>query len=271
LAAFAAEAEAGYAAYDWPVVTRALYRFAWDELADWYLEAVKRRLAAGGEAADDVRRVLAVVLDTFLRLAHPVLPFVSEALWRALTGAGGGRDSLMVADWPDVAATGRADAGAEQDLAIVQDLVREVHRFRSQNRIAPSARFEVAVVAEGRVRDVLIDEADLVAALAGLEGLALVDAVSGGSGTSTIAFTGGVAEVELTGLIDVAAELERLGKERERVLADRARLEAKLADEGFASRAPAAVVAKERDRLAEVGRVLGELEARIGGLGGASG
>ena len=268
LSALATEVDAGHAAMDWPVVTRALYRFAWDEFADWYLEAVKRRLTAGGEAADDVRRVLAVVLDAFLRLAHPVLPFVTEALWRVLTGSGGGRESLMVADWPDAAATGRADADAERDLAIVQDLVREVHRFRSQNRIAPSARFRLTVAAEGPARDVLPAEAGLVAALAGLEGVVLTDAVSGRPGTSTIAFAGGVAEVELAGLIDVAAELERLGKERERVLADRARLEAKLADAGFASRAPEAVVAKERDRLAEVGRVLGELETRIAGLGG---
>jgi valyl-tRNA synthetase len=264
-AAMVAEVESGYDGYDWPVVARGLYTFAWDELADWYLEAVKRRLHGDdNEDAAIARAVLAGVLDAFLRLAHPLLPFVTEALWRALTGATGGRDSLMVADWP--AAPGPRDERAEADFAVVQDLVREVNRFRSQNRIAPSARFALTVAARPEAAAVLAAQESMVAALAGLDGLVLVERVDARPGTSTIAFAGGVAEVDLTGLIDVTAEVARLERERTRMEGERDRVATKLADAGFVGRAPEAVVAKERDKLAEAERVLAELGARLADL-----
>ncbi len=254
------EVDAAYDAYDWATVSRTLYHFVWDELADWYVEAVKVRLGGGdAEAAATARQVLANVADRLLRLLHPVMPFVTEALWRALTGAPGGRDSLMVADWP-APDPALIDEQAEADFAVLRELVTEVNRFRSQNGVAPSARFELVVASDRRA---LIDEhAPLVAALAGVSAVVTTDALHERPGTSTIVFPAGRAQVDLAGLIDVGAELARLAKLRDKARSDLVRVEGKLANDGFLAKAPEAVVAKERARREELVDTLTELERR---------
>jgi valyl-tRNA synthetase len=267
LARMFAEVDAAYAAYDWPVVARGIYHFVWDELADWYLEAIKERIYS--EDADVVRiarAVLAHVLEITLRVAAPLLPFVTESAWRALTGSLGGPASLMVAPWPTQAGRRDADAGAAFDQ--VRGLVREVHRFRSQLRIAPSVRFTLSVEAAGPAREVLIAQAGLVRSLAGLGSLEVVDSVTERPGTSTIVFPDGRAQVVLAGVIDIEAELLRLAQERDRVLADVVRIDAKLANADFVARAPADVVAKERSRREDALRIAAELEAQTASLGG---
>ena len=267
LASTHAEVDAAYEAYEWPVVARGLYRFVWDEFADWYLEAVKQRIYGDDvEARRDARAVLAHALELTLRLASPLLPFVSEAAWRPLTGSEGGRSSLMVAPWPQAA--GRPDPEARAQFAVVQGLVREVHRFRSQLRIAPSVRLELDVEpADALSREVLVAHAELVRALAGLGRIDVLDTLEEQPGSSSIVFPGGRARVPLEGVIDLAAETARLATERERALADVARLDAKLANTGFVSRAPEDVVAKERVKREEAERVVEELTARMQAFG----
>jgi valyl-tRNA synthetase len=268
LATAHAEVDAAYTAYDWPVVARGIYRFVWDEFADWYLEAVKGRIYGDDvEAARDARAVLAHVLELTLRLASPLLPFVTEAAWRALTGAAGGRASLMVAAWPEQA--GRIDVAAREEFARVQGLVREVHRFRSQLRVAPSVRIELDVLpADAAAHATLVAHAGLVASLAGLGRLDVVDELEDLPGTSSIVFPSGRARVPLAGVIDLEAELARLAAERDRVLADVERLDAKLANAGFVERAPADVVAKERAKREAAQRAAEELTAQIATFAG---
>ncbi len=257
LEAARAEVDVGFDDYDWPVVSRALYHFAWDELADWYLEAVKVRIYGDDPAAADVARsVLALVLDDLLRLLHPFMPFVTEALWRALTGASGGPESLMAARWP----LGRQelrDQASERDFAVIQDLVTEVRKFRSQNHVPPSARFGVVVATSHG--DLLERHTGLVTALAGLDAVELVDSLEDRPGTSKVVFGAGEVQIELAGLIDVDAELARLAKELERSRADLARVEGKLANESFVAKAPEDVVAAQRARREEIERVIAEL------------
>ena len=264
LEAVRADVEAGYDGYDWPVVCRGLYHFVWDELADWYLEAVKVRIYGDdADAAQVARQVLARVLDDVLRLLQPVMPFVTEALWRALTGSAGGSASLMVDDWPQGRPDDR-DLDAERDFAVLQDLVTQTHRFRSQNNVPPSKRFELTVASEHRT---LIEaQQDLVTSLAGLSGFVCADALEDRDGTSTIQLAGGQAQVELAGLIDVAAELERLRKELTKAEEDRAKVDGKLANASFVDRAPAEVVQRERDKQAELAATIAQLEDRIGAL-----
>jgi valyl-tRNA synthetase len=261
-------ADAAYEAYDWAVVCRTLYHFAWDELADWYVEAVKLRLYGDdATAAATARQVLADVLDRLLRLLHPVIPFVTEALWRQLHDAAGGADSLMVADWPAPAAEHR-DADVERRFAVLQDLVTEVRKFRSQNDVAPSKRFELVVASTEA--ELLAAQAPLIASLAGLSRLHVVEAIEERPGTSTIVFEAGQAQVELAGLIDVEAELERLRRELGKAEADLARVEGKLANASFVERAPAEVVDRERARGDEQRRAIAQLRERIDALGAAA-
>jgi valyl-tRNA synthetase len=251
------EVEAGFDGYDWPVVARALYHFAWDELADWYLEAVKVRVYGDDEAeANIARTVLARVLDDLLRLLHPFMPFVTEALWRALTGAHGGAESLMAARWPQ----GReplVDPASEHAFGVIQDLVTELRKFRSQNSIPPSARFGIRVASSESA--LLEQHAELVTALAGLDAVELVDALEDRPGTSKVVFDVGEAQVELAGLIDVEGELARLDKELGKARAELERIDGKLANESFVAKAPAEVVDRERARRGEIERVIGEL------------
>jgi valyl-tRNA synthetase len=267
LATAHADVDAAYEAYEWPAVARGLYTFVWDEFADWYLEAVKDRIYGDDEnAARDARAVLAHVLELTLRLASPLLPFVTEAAWRPLTGSGGGRDSLMVAAWPTTA--GRPDPQARAQFAVVQGLVREVHRFRSQLRISPSVRLELDVEpADALAREVLVAHVDLVVSLAGLGRLDVADTLEELPGTSSIVFAAGRARVMLEGVIDLEAETARLVAERDRALADVARLDAKLANASFVQRAPADVVAKERTKREAAERVSEELVARLASFG----
>ena len=271
LAAAYQDIDAAYEAYEWPVVARSIYAFVWDEFADWYLEAVKERIYGDDpDAASDARAVLAYALEIILRLAAPLLPFVTEAAWRPLTGSTGGISSLMVAAWPDAA--GRPDPDARERFAIVQGLVREVHRFRSQLRIPPSARLELDIEpGHALAREVLVAHADLVVSLAGLGRLDVTENLEELAGTSSIVFADGRARVPLAGVIDVEAERARLAAELERAVADVARLDAKLENASFVQRAPADVVEKERTKRAAAERVVDELTTRLATFTGAGG
>lgn len=257
-------ADAAYDAYDWAAVCRTLYHFVWDELADWFVEAVKLRLYGDdAEAAATARRVGRHVVDHVLRLLHPVMPFLTETLWRTLTGSEGGRDSLMVAAWPEVDPAWH-DAEAEAAFAVLQDLVTETNRFRSQNGVAPSKRFKLLIASDHR--ELVDEQAALLASLAGLSEVETTHELEERAGTSTIRFRTGQAQVDLAGLIDVEAEVARLDKELERARGDLARVEGKLGNEGFVSRAPAEVVAKERAKREDALVAIGLLEERIAAL-----
>jgi valyl-tRNA synthetase len=264
LEATRAAVDEAYVPWDWARMSAALYHFTWDELADWYLESAKLVLYGDDEAAKAATRsVLARVLDDLLRLWHPLIPFVTEELWRHLTGAAGGRDSIMVQPWPHP--LDLRDPQVEADFDVVADLVTEVRRFRSLNDVAPSRRFPL-VVASDRA-DLLAEHADLVMALAGLDGMDVVAEITDRPGTSTIVFGAGEAQVELAGLIDVDAEIARLEREIGKARDAVARSRGKLDNDNFVQRAPADVVQAERDRLDETERAIEELERQVASLG----
>ena len=134
LSAVIAEVDRLFEAFEFGKICDVLYHFAWDEVCDWYLELAKVPLTSGDqEAAETTRQVLGFVLDQLLRLLHPVMPFVTEELWTALTG----EDSVMVASWP---AFSFGDAQAEAEISSVMRLVTEIRRFRSDQGLRPGQR-----------------------------------------------------------------------------------------------------------------------------------
>jgi valyl-tRNA synthetase len=263
------QVDEAYATWDYARIAGALYHLAWDEVADWYLEAVKPRVYGDDPAAKaTAQAVLARVLDDLLRMLHPMIPFVTEELWRALTGAEGGADSLMVAAYP----TGRPDdldTDAEAGFAAIRDLVTEVRRFRSQNGVAPSARFPLTVTSASR--EVLEQHATLVTSLAGLSEVTFEDELEDRPGWSTIVLSGGQAQVELAGLIDVDAEVARIDKELAKAQGDLRGVDGKLGNASFVDKAPAQVVQQQRDRKADLERTIGELASRRDALAGLRG
>ena len=235
----------------------ALFHFAWDEVFDWYLELSKSRLADDAEPAARAasQAVLGHVLDVLLRLLHPVLPFVTDELWRVLTGGG----TVVTADWPTAHAS-RADADAERRVALLQEAVTEARRVRTEQGV-PSGRRVPAVL------EVDDDLAELRADLARLAALEVVDAAAVPSGVA-VQVPGARLLLDLSGVVDVAAERARLGRSREAALVDAGRARTKLGTEGFLAKAPEPVVEKVRAQLADAEAELARVDDLLSRLPG---
>ena len=219
------------------------YEFAWNDLADWYVEAVKPRLAPAGTAT---AAVLAFCFDTVLRLLHPVVPFITEELWQKLPGRRPD-ELLAVAPWPTVPValpTLEADFGFER----VQEAISKIRAIRAEYRIAPKTRLAAAIKPRTDVIRAAFDgERDTIVRLAQLSTLQL-DGGLHGEGAHAVLADGSEVFVALADAIDVRQECRRLSGELTRLEQQLAALDAKLTNKNFVARAPAAVVAKEREK-----------------------
>jgi valyl-tRNA synthetase len=253
LSAVTAEVNQLFEAFEFGKICDVLYHFAWDEVCDWYLELAKVPLASGDQAAaDTTRQVLGFVLDQLLRLLHPVTPFVTEELWTALTG----EDSVMVSPWP---AFSFQDLAAESEISSMMRLVTEIRRFRSDQGLRPSQRVAARLVGiEGT-------------ALAGHEGrirslLRLDPPADGFTASASLEVEGITAELDVAGVIDVAAERRRMEKDLAAARAEADQAMRKLANAAFTAKAPAAVVAKTRQRLEVAQADIARLEQRLASI-----
>jgi valyl-tRNA synthetase len=245
------EVDEQFEAYEFAKVCDTLYHFAWDDVCDWYLELSKPVVGSDPKT----RRVLGHVLDQLLRLLHPVIPFVTDELWTALTG----RDSVVVAPWPGPDKS-YVDDVAEAELLMLQRVVTEVRRFRSDQGLKPGQR--VAARLDGLAAAGLSAHESLIRSLARLEP-STVDF----SPTATLAISGGVAvALDTRGAIDVAAERARLAKDRAAAEKEKAGALAKLGNEAFLAKAPDAVVAQIRERLAAAEAELVRVDAALAAL-----
>jgi valyl-tRNA synthetase len=246
------EVDEQFKAYEYAKVCDTLYHFAWDDVCDWYLELSKPVLAS--EQNQNTRRVLGHVLDQLLRLLHPVIPFVTEELWIALTGG----ETLVRASWP-AADKGLIDDAAEEELAALQKVVTEVRRFRSDQGLKPSQRVSAALTGLGNVG---IDTHEPL-----IRSLARLDTPGADfTATATLAVSGAITvDLDTRGTIDVAAERARLEKDRAAAEKEAAQCRAKLGNESFIGKAPEQVVTKIKDRLmtaeADLTRIAAALEA----------
>ncbi|PPK69047.1 valine--tRNA ligase [Actinokineospora auranticolor] len=235
----------------------ALYHFTWDLYCDWYLELAKVQIAEGGARADATRAVLGHVLDKVLRLLHPVIPFVTEVLWKALTG----KESVVIADWPTVSGAER-DAQAKVRVEGVQKLITEIRRFRADQGVKPGQKVKARLSG--------VDAVGLTAHQTAVTALARLEAPGdefAASASLEVSLAGGTVTVELdlSGTVDVAAERKRLTKDLTVAEKELAQCAAKLGNPKFTDKAPADVVDKIRVRrdaaAAEITRVQARLEA----------
>jgi valyl-tRNA synthetase len=246
-----AEVDAQLEGFDFAKACETLYHFAWDEVCDWYVELSKVQLA--DERAANTRRVLGEVLDTLLRLLHPVIPFVTEELWTSLTG----RETVVTAAWP-AADAARHDDAAEAEVESLQRMVTEVRRFRNDQGLKAGQRVVAAIE---------FGDSPLAAHEEGIRALLrLTRPGEGFSETASLPVEGVTVRLDTAGAIDVAAERKRLEKDlaAARKEADQARK--KLSNEAFMAKAPEEVVAKNRDRLAQAEADIGRLEAQLAAL-----
>jgi len=269
LADLSARVDEGMDTYEFGETARALYDFFWNEFCDWYIELAKDRLSAGDEHQRiAVQRMLVFVLDRALRLLHPMMPFVTDAIWRNLPLAGDDSGpSLMVAEWPDAAALASfSDPGAESSIAAVQDIVVAIRAVRARYGVSPRTPLDVAVKAPEHELLLLEGESGLVRSLAGVGSLTFSpDAEK--PAHSAVA-TAGALEiyVPLEGLVDFDAERERLGKDRDKAAVELERLEKKLGNEGFLAKAAPEIVEKDRARAAELTEGLAVMDSQLAEL-----
>ena len=243
------------------------FDFVWHDLADWYVEAVKPRLAASGappEAAG-ARWVLTYCFDSALRLLHPVVPFITEELWQKLPGRQAD-ELLAVASWPERRAEFE-DATAEGQFERVKQAIERIRAIRADYRVPPKTRLKAAIVsrsADGS--DAFAGERDTIMRLGQLEGLALAKQPNG-AGAHAVLGDGTEVFVALEGAIDLGQECRRLSTERERLDQLLKGLTAKLSNENFVARAPADVVAKEREKEREWRFQRDVLDSKLKSLG----
>ena len=248
-------------------VARALYDFLWGDYCDWYLELAKPRLyERGGDSRQVAQAVLVEVLEQALRLMHPIMPFITESLWLSLprvAEGGRGAESIMVAPWP-VADPGVIDESAEAEMALVKEVVTAARTVRSELGVPPGKKVKVAISAADQER-----ARALLSAVPYVEILASAEEVDVGVRLRQPPLTGcavvGDLEiyVRLDGVIDVAAERARLGKETDKFRSLCAALEKKLGNRGFLEKAPREVVERERQRLAKYTVNRQKLEASL--------
>ena len=245
---------------------RSVYEFIWSEFCDWYIEAAKVRLSSDDpEVAGAVRAVLVNVLEQALRLAHPFIPFVTEEIWQLLPVTRE-KPSIMISQWPS--SDGRyADPAAEASFGRVKTVVSTIRSFRSEYGISPKARLVPSASSDDAGdRDALQRDRPLISRLAGLDDLRVVGSLGSSAGARLIAGSIEIS-IPLEGLVDVAAEGQRLRRQIDKTGKEVAKIEAKLGNQGFVGRAPEAVVAEQRRRLEEEKAAVAKLQAQLQLLG----
>ena len=267
LAAMIERVEAGFRGYRLDIVANALYEFTWNEYCDWYLELSKAVLqsdAATSAQKYAARRTLIDTLETLLRALHPLAPFITEEIWQRVRGfAGVSGESVMTAPFPAVSRA-RDEAEAEPQMRWVMNFILGVRQIRGEMDIAPSRRLDVLLQNAGP-KDVEYLERNrhYLERLAGVAAPRLL-APSETAPISAAALVGTLEIlVPMAGLIDPAAELDRLAKRQRRAETEFGKLELKLANADFARNAPAEVVAKDRARLSELRTEIDQLAQQV--------
>jgi valyl-tRNA synthetase len=254
------EVEQGYAEYRFDNAARAIYEFVWNKYCDWYVELAKTQLASGNEAEQRAtRRTLVRVLEATLRLAHPIIPFITEELWQRvapLSGKAGA--SIMLQPFPQANMEKRAPIATTQ-IETLKALVEACRSLRGEMGLSPAEK--VAALIEGDVTGVGAEVLrPYLMVLARLSEIKFLDVLPTSPAPVAVVYP---LRIMLNVKIDVAAERARLQKEISRVEVEIAKAKAKLSNPNFVERAPAAVVAQEKERLAIFLATLEQLKVQL--------
>ena len=261
-----AEVEKAFTDYRFDLAAKAIYEFVWDQYCDWYLELAKVQVQNGSDAEQRAtRRTLLRVLETILRLAHPIMPFITEEIWQTI-GPMSGRikadasgASIMLQAYPKVQAS-KIDEAAESWVALLKQAVDACRSLRGEMNISPAAR--VPLIAAGDAQKLAL-YAPYLKALAKLEDVAIVTELPEADAPVMLVED---FKLMLKVEIDVAAEKERLGKEIARLAGEISKANGKLNNESFVARAPVAVVEQEKARVAEFSASVDKLQNQLAKL-----
>ncbi|MEB2287592.1 MAG: valine--tRNA ligase [Anaerolineae bacterium] len=251
-------------AYQYGEAGRQMLDFLWSEFADWYVEISKNALYGGDVARrEQTLDVLVYVLNAGLRLLHPYMPYITEEIWSYLPTGGG---SLILAQWP-VANDALLDAGAEEQFAVLMDLVRGIRNARAEHKVEPAQRIS-ALIDAGSQRALIEAHADLFARLCNVGSVTLLDPGASAPGqAATVVAADVTVYLPLADLIDLDAERERLRRELANLDQQMGRTTALLDNESFVGKARPDIVQRERDKLEALAASRRAVEERLGALG----
>ena len=258
------EVERHFTDYRFDLVAQAIYKFVWDEFCDWYLEIAKVEIQTGDEAQQrGARRTLIRTLEAILRLAHPLIPFVTEELWQTVAPIAGRKthDSIMLAAYPR-ADLSRLDETSEAKVERLKALAHACRNLRGEMNVSPALRMPLLVAGGGAD---IAEFAPILQALAKLSEVQIV-ADMPDDAMAPVAVVG-ETRLMLKVEIDVAAEKIRLAKEIEKLEKQISIAQGKLNNEGFVARAPAAVIDQEKQRVADFTATLDKLKPQLAKLG----
>jgi valyl-tRNA synthetase len=253
--------------YRFDYAATALYEFTWYEFCDWYLELAKPVLqldTSSAAAKRGTRRTLAEVLEALQRALHPLMPFITEEIWqRAAPLAARTGPTVMLEPYP-LAQDFPRDAEADREIEWIRNFILGVRQIRSSMDIAPSKRVP-ALLQNASAEDLARAQRHraYLDRLAGLESLTALEAGTAAPQSATALVGELTILVPMAGLIDAAAEIERLGKRIAKAQEDLRKTQAKLSNDNFVRNAPANVVAQERERAADLERTIASLEAQL--------
>ncbi len=268
LARIVRESTAALEGYDFGGYARNIQNFFWSEVCDWYIELCKGRLL-DGEADEklQVQRNLVFVLDTALRLLHPVMPFVTEKVWDALPASGlDAHDAqfLMVAAWPDPANFEQfANEAGEHDFELAKRAISVVRSTRARYRLSPKADLDVVVRCPAGDAAVLVAQSDFIRRVGRVGSLTVAEGAEKPAGSVSVIDGGLEIFVVVGGLVDLAAEGARIKKELAKAEKDLAGVSRTLSNEGFVAKAAPEVIEKKRMQQAELETAIEQLRAQM--------
>ena len=248
--------------YRFDMAARTVYELVWDTYCDWYVELAKVQIAGGEEIQKrSTRRTLVRVLEAMLRLAHPIIPFITEELWQRIAPLAGKQgDSIMLQPYPQ-AKLSLIDPSSLERVHLLQEMINACRKLRSEMNLSPAQRVPLLVSGDAAT---LQAAAPYLQALGKLSEVSVLDDLPDTDAAVAIV---GDFKLMLKVEIDVGAERERLDKEITRLSGEITKAQNKLANANFVERAPAAVVEQERKRLDDFGTLLMQLHAQRGKLG----
>ena len=258
----------GISAYQFGEVARELHNFFWNEFCDWYIEFSKASLRAEGEERLQTQRNLVFVLDNALRLLHPAMPFVTEAIWEHLPKAEGEKLALMVAAWPEPETLAAwIDPDAERAVGMLCGVVGAVRSTRARYGISPKQELAVTVNAQPENVAVLEELSSQIEAMARVSELTVAAGASKPAESAAVVVEGAEVYSVLTGMVDFDAERSRLAKEQKKLSGEVTKLDKKLSNPGFLSKAAPEIIEKDRAKLADAKDQLARIEAQLAELG----
>ena len=262
-----AEVAEGFAAYRLDNVANTIYDFIWNEFCDWYLEIAKVQINTGTDAQQRAtRRTLIRTLETLLRLAHPIIPFITEELWQKVSVvAGRPGESVSIAAYP-ISQPERIDTAAEGRVARLKSLVDACRNLRGEMGVSPAQRLPLLVLGDA---EFMRQSGPVLQALAKLSEVRVFEDEAAWVQAASAAPVAVVGDARLCLFmeVDVAAEKARLSKEATRLEGEIQKANGKLSNEAFVAKAPPAVIEQEKKRVAEFGATLAKVREQLARLG----